>query len=162
MSFGSSCRSGNEPGNAASSAAGISLVGAAVLGLLDFILPMQALRERHGAHPGVQKSKVCWRFSKGVGSMSSNAMCGKTTQNNKEQVSSPRKQVSESFLKCQRKYQTPRTGKKGAETLKVGIFFAFCRLVFQPNDLMGCGRYMGEFSPSNPPIKILTGPVSAR
>lgn len=85
----------------------------------------------------------------------------KQNNNSKEQVSSPRKQVSESFLKCQRKYQTPRTGKKGAETLKVGIFFAFSLLVFQPNDLMGCGSYVGEFSPSNPPIKISTDAVSA-
>lgn len=39
------------------------------------------LRERQGAHPGVQKSQVCWGCSKeGVGSMSRNAMCHQTKQ----------------------------------------------------------------------------------
>lgn len=47
---------------------------------------------------------------------------------------------------------------KRAETLKVGwvLVFIFYFPVFYPCDLMGCGRYVGEFSQCNPPIKTLT------
>lgn len=70
----------------------------------------------------------------------------KQEKNHQEQVISPRKQVSECFLKRRRTCKALRTGNKGAETLKVGVFFAFYFRVFHPSDLMGCGRYMGEFS----------------
>lgn len=76
MSFRPSWSSGNESGNAASSAIGISFAGAAVLELMDFILLIQSRREKQVAQPRVQKSKVCWHFqNEGVGSVRSNAMC---------------------------------------------------------------------------------------
>lgn len=46
-------------------------------------------------------------------------------QKSQEQVFFPRKQVSVRFLKRRWKCQTPRTGKKGAETVKVVWLFAF-------------------------------------
>lgn len=106
---------------------------------------------RGRTQPGVQKSKACWRFQEGaVGSTSSNAM----RHQKKNQPRTPENRFLKLFWR-RRKCQIHATGKQSAETLKVGwvLVFIFYFPVFHPSDLMGCGRYMGEFSQSNPPIK---------
>lgn len=121
--FESSCSSGNESGAAVSSAVGISVGRGSCAGAHGLYFT-SAVSE--GEESQESKSQ---RHADASGKEVLVAQvvmpCVTKQQNSQEQVFFPRKQVSVRFLKRRWKCQTPRTGKKGAETVKVVWLFAF-------------------------------------